>query len=183
MSSALFHFFWDTADWGGAPPAPSPSPAPAQDLGSGGHGGSKSHDDYYPANSDYWEAREAYLRSLQQEMALELPIAATAPQPVISRAPAPANPQFATAWKLPRFLAERDHAISAVHSAPDLASLHAAGNRLRQLNHAVRDAHVARLALDRHIRVTKRNVVLRRTKSNLARLMVLQALLHLIHPH
>lgn len=176
MSSALWHFFWDSNDWGGAPPAPSPAPAVAQDSGSGG--GTKSREDYFPANDDFWEARATYLRSLQQEMALDLPPAAI--EPDLPPAPKPKQPKFADWRALPRLQAERTAAISRVEAAPNLLELRAHGQRLLALNTAVQRARAAQADYERHLRVTKRNRQIARAKKALATLMVAQTLLRLI---
>ena len=182
MSSALWHFFWTESDWGGgSPPAPSPSPA-SQDPGSGG-GGSKSREDYFPANSDYWDAREAYLRSLQQEMALELPPAAIEPAPKPRKSTRPPDKlQFGDWRALPRLQAERTNAHSRVESATNLVQLRAQGQRLRELHTAVQRAEAAKLAYERQLAVNKRNAKIARYKKALSSLMVLHALVRLIHP-
>lgn len=181
MSSALWHFFWDSNDWGGAPPAPSPAPAVAQDSGSGG--GTKSREDYFPANEDFWDARAAYLRSLQQEMALDLPPAAIEhPPKPITPAPKPSHPQFGNWRILPRLQAERAVAIERIQLATDAPALRAHVSRLLELNTAVRRAQLARDTYERHLRVTKRNLQLKRAKKALASLMVIHALVRLITP-
>lgn len=58
---ALWEFFWTEADW-----APAPEPV-AQDEADEARGSGHKHKyvepDYYRAGDDFWDVREAYLRS------------------------------------------------------------------------------------------------------------------------
>lgn len=176
MSSALWHFFWDDTAWGGAPPPPpppAPTAAPSEDLGSGG---GDSREDYFPAPEVFWEARAAYLRSLKEEMALELPPAAL--EPAIPPPPRPAHASFPN-WKvLPRLYAERSTAIEKVAAAENPEQLRARATRARELHLAIQRLEAAKLAA-RSYRAARRNQLLRRAKKALASLMAIRALLSL----
>lgn len=134
MSGALWHFFWDSNDWGGAPPAPSPSPAPAtEDSGSGG--GKKRNDDLGErAPADFWDVREGYLKFLTPP---------APPPPKIFPAPKSTDELPASTVRsfdfnlLPRFLRERKVAVEQLKASSTPAQIRARAARLNELNQAI----------------------------------------------
>lgn len=125
----------DAPDFFSAQAATTSSPpvvALPQDLGAGGGG--------YRASDDYWQAREAYLLSLQPEIATE-------PEPEIfpevdGTAEPVSSPIAPILFDL-RFA--RLNAVAAVEAAPTIPKLHAAGERLRLINSRILDAKRAEL--------------------------------------
>lgn len=178
MSAALWFFFWDDADWGGAPPAPAPAPASASDSGSGGGGRRKKKNaPYAPAPDDFWEVREAYLKSLLAKHESE-------PQPAPKPPPndaAAARPRV-TYSVLPRLLAERSVAISALRLTENLSQLEAAGARLIELNLAIAEAK--RLHLEHMLEEVRARRIrkLRRNKRKAVLLTAAQLLLKILFP-
>lgn len=59
---ALWEYFWDTADWVGAP-APAPPPSQADVARGSGHKHKYVEPEYLRAGDDFWEVREAYIRA------------------------------------------------------------------------------------------------------------------------
>lgn len=57
----IWMYQWDTADWEPAPPPPVVDEA--DEARGSGHKHAYSEPDYYRAGDDFWEVREAYLRS------------------------------------------------------------------------------------------------------------------------
>lgn len=126
MSLAFNLFFWD--DWlGVAAPAPSPTPTPGS---GGGHKHKKAA--YEPLDQGFWDVREAYLRSLQNETLDEEP-----PIAQVSEIPPAPLPQPLNYTALPRYVGERAAAITALRLTTDVASLKAAGARLIEINRAI----------------------------------------------
>lgn len=131
MSSALWHFFWTTDDWTGAPPAPVPTPPPPPAVplppppapGDGSGGG---HGKDYPVNEvvppDFWDIRESYLRSLFPP-----------------EAPPPPEPETDwSAWEerqrqLAAAQAERSNAVAAMRGTKDIAEMKAVGAKIKEL--------------------------------------------------
>lgn len=90
-----------------------------------GHGGQ--------ASPDYWDAREAYLQSLQPD--LEEPALIVAPPHSIevpNTVPSPVNPRLLIDYRV-----ERSRVISALPLANDIQTLIARGKRLQQVNQLI----------------------------------------------
>jgi hypothetical protein len=136
MSLALLEFFWTGS-------APAPTPAPTPDPGSGGGSHGKGHgkgkgklDPFYEGRVDdsFWDTREAYLRSIYAETLDEEP-----PLPVVEASPdiPPAPPPPVVVAFLPRYVAERAAAITALRLSENLTQLKANGARLIELNRTI----------------------------------------------
>lgn len=95
---------------------------------SAGHGDRLN--DYLPAGEDFWDAREAYLRSLQPEIEAE-------PGPQIFPEPDATVEPVQPANRLNEFRDERLDAITALNAATTLLELRAAGLRLRLINRRI----------------------------------------------
>lgn len=135
MSAALYFYFW--SDWSGAPsPPPAPAPAPPAvpsptDSGGGGKkkGRGKPKADYVPFDPDFWDAREAYLRTLYPEIP-------PAPSPDdVSDYERRANAAFEErAKQIEQLNAERAEAITALRFAADIKTMQAHGSRIAEIN-------------------------------------------------
>ena len=167
----------DAPDFFSAQAATTSSPpvvVQTQDLGAGGG--------HARASDDYWQAREAYLLSLQPEIATE-------PEPEIF----PEVDDTAEPASSPPILLdlryERIAAIARVEQAPTIPKLHAAGERLRLINARILDAKRAELqralaerdAIRSAIqaRRDRRNREMARLRKQLALLDMARSLLHL----
>lgn len=120
MLATRMFFWWEQE---AAPAAPVPE-QPKQDRGAGS-GGKRKKPDYTPADSEFWEIRERYLKRLMEDThsidSTHLP------------------PTFDSA-KLSRYLSEQQALIDAAHYASSLEALQSIGNRLRELNSVVKRA-------------------------------------------
>lgn len=118
--------FWDWADAPAPPPPPPPPPPP-------GAGGGKKRNRKYryePIPVDYWDTREAYLRSqFPQE---ELP-----PAPPVNDAAeyiSEMNRKFEERkQQIEALTAERADAIAALRSAPDIKTMQEQGARVAEI--------------------------------------------------
>ncbi len=159
------------------------SAAPAvivTDGGSGG-GGSKRKPPYIPASRDFWDSRERYLRSLQDELGAE-------PEPEFSSVEIPiAEPAtpFQPALLLDyRF--QRAEVISAIPQATSMRQLRPLGDRLRSINKLILEQKLLQARAELHsiqsvidARRAKRNHRIRRARRTLAALEIARSLTHL----
>lgn len=144
MSLALLGFFWTAADW---VPAPEPVVAPAVTDSLGGKPERRrksSKPPYIQANSDFWEARERYLASLQPEIVSE-------PEPQALPPVMPGLPETLPKQGISPLLAtyrlERQQVIDvALPAATSMRQLRAAGERLIAVNARIAEQKRLQLA-------------------------------------
>jgi hypothetical protein len=163
MTLAFDLFFLDA--WAGGPPPPPPAPAstlPPADSSSAGHG--KPHNNHLPhalpakfpeltrVGQQFWDIREAYLRSLAGDLAPLPAISTKAPTPsepvgppmtfeqYLAAKKPPNQPQSVISKALPGFLAERTLAISQVQTAKTVTKLQQAGAKLLEINKTIEAA-------------------------------------------
>ena len=124
MSLALWSFFWTEADWTPAPP-PAPPPVGASNIFTPGitdSGGGRGID--HPPPPDFWDVREAYLRSVYE----------TPPQSDISADNAAAIAEWeARKTQIEQLAADRFKAITELRSASSLAEMKAKGAQIAEL--------------------------------------------------
>lgn len=132
MSLALWEMFWTEADWvPGPPPPPPPAPAaPDSITDSGGGGQGRSDDDTFPPE-DFWDVREAYLRSLFEK------VRQLQPEKPVPPPPADDYPEDSPQKRLesffPRYTAELGEAVNALRLAESAAELKKQGTRIAEL--------------------------------------------------
>lgn len=116
---------------------------PSANLSYGGSGGKKgkSKPPYIQLDSDWWDARERYLLSLQPDMVE--PQIESAPETTITPdvSPANASPQFLIDYR-----AERRAVIQAIPLAENMKVLRVAGERLRTINQKIIEQERAQAA-------------------------------------
>lgn len=86
---ALWGYFWDTSAWSGAAPSPTPAPAPTPTPNPAG--GGKHQRAYTPLGSDYWYARERYLRRFVEPLVKATLRPTPAPQAAPTTTPPPSH--------------------------------------------------------------------------------------------
>lgn len=119
MTIAFNLFFWD--DWLGVSSSTTATTVTTLDLGSGG--GSAREDDY-PASTEYWDWREAFIRARLKELDA---------QPAATEKPDLNDIEE----RLAKFNEERSALIIAMRSSPDFATMMSHGKRLNELNSTI----------------------------------------------
>jgi hypothetical protein len=137
MSLALWFDFWDEAiDWIPGPPPPPPpaqptgQPLPGPSENSAGSGG-KHLDDSDPFPVDISDVREAYLRSLFEQVRALQPDKPT-PPPVEDDEP-DESPARKLANFFPKYTAELGEAVNALRLAESASELQKQGTRVAEL--------------------------------------------------
>lgn len=114
------------------------TPANLSYGGSGGKKG-KTKPPYIQIDSDWWDARERYLRALQPE--LEEPVVESSQPAETYISPATVSPQFLIDYR-----AERRAVIQAIPLAENMKVLRVAGERLRTINQKIIEQERAQAA-------------------------------------